>query len=96
VKPSALAVVLNCIDETSNLTPHGTGPVGERFLSMSDKRLPLYGLRVRLSTDRRFRWDILADGQPIQSSPESFGTKEEAQASGFAEIEKLIWTRCSH
>jgi hypothetical protein len=59
---------------------------------MSDKRLPLYGLRVRLCTDRRFRWDILADGQSIQSSPESFATTQEAEASGFAEIEKLIWT----
>jgi hypothetical protein len=59
---------------------------------MSDKRLPLYGLRVKLCTGRRFSWDILADGRPIQSSPESFATKEEAEASGFAEIEKLIWT----
>ena len=65
-----------------------------RFLSMSDKRLPLYGLRVRLCTDHRFCWDILADGQPIQASPESFATKEEAEANGFAEIEKLIWTSC--
>jgi hypothetical protein len=70
------------------------GPASGRFLSVSDKRLPLYGLRVRLCTDRCFRWDILADGQPIQSSPESFATKQEAEASGFAEIEKLIWTRC--
>jgi hypothetical protein len=60
---------------------------------MSDKRLPLYGLKVRLCIDRRFRWDILADGQLIQSSPGSFATKQEAETSGFAEIEQLIWTR---
>jgi hypothetical protein len=60
---------------------------------VSDKRHPLYGLRVRLFIDRRFRWDILADGQPIQSTPESFATKQEAEASGFVEIEKLICTR---
>jgi hypothetical protein len=60
---------------------------------MSGKRLPLYGLRVRHSADRRFCWDILPDGEPIQSSSESFATKGEAEVSGFAEIEKLIWTR---
>ena len=62
---------------------------------MSDKRLPLYGVKVRPCTIHagRFRWDILENGRPVQSSPGSFATKQEAEASGFAEIEKLISAR---
>jgi hypothetical protein len=74
---------------------NGTGRGGGRFLRMSDKRLPLYGVKVRPCTlhPRRFRWDILENGNPVQSSPESFATKQEAEAGGFTEIEKLISAR---
>ena len=72
---------------------NGTG--SRTFLRMLDKRLPLYGVTVRPCTIHagRFRWDILENGRPVQSSPESFATKQEAVASGFAEIEKLISAR---
>jgi hypothetical protein len=63
--------------------------------AQKDRVLPLYGVTVRPCTIHvgRFRWDILENGRPVQSSPGSFATKQEAEASGFAEIEKLISAR---
>ena len=59
---------------------------------MANKARPLYGVKVRPCTIHpgRFRWDILEDGRPVQSSPESFATKREAETNGFAEIERLF------
>ena len=81
--------------QTEQRSCTGTGQAGGRFLRMSDKRLPLYGVKVRPCTIHagRFRWDILENGRPALSSPESFATRQEAEASGFAEIEKLISAR---
>ena len=38
----------------------------------------------------RFRWDIRENGRPVQSSTESFVTKQEAHADGRHELEKII------
>ena len=38
----------------------------------------------------RFRWDIRENGRPVQSSTESFATKQEAHADGRHELEKII------
>jgi hypothetical protein len=59
---------------------------------MPNKPRPLYGVKARPCTIHpgRFRWDILEDGRAVQSSPESFATKREAEANGFAEIERLF------
>jgi hypothetical protein len=73
---------------TTFATHHRAREAGD----MSNKARPLYGVKVRPCTlhPGRFRWDILEDGRPVQSSPESFVTKREAEANGFAEIERLF------
>jgi hypothetical protein len=87
----------HCVPPRCLATHHSAwnGTAGRTFLRMSDKRLPPYGVTVRPCTIHagRFRWDILENGRPVQSSPESFATKQEAEASGFTEIEKLISAR---
>ena len=59
---------------------------------MPDELPPPYAVKVRPCTIHagRFRWDIHEHGRPIQSSPDSFGTAQEAEASGLVEMAKLI------
>ena len=56
---------------------------------------PPYEVKTRRCTIHagRYRWDIRERGEPVQSSMESFATREEAEAAGHAEMEKLVKTR---
>jgi hypothetical protein len=58
---------------------------------MSDVQ-PSLTVRVRRCTIHagRFRWDILENGAPLESAAESFATRDEAQAAGKAELDKLV------
>jgi hypothetical protein len=62
------------------------------FPRMSEAK-PFLTVRVRRCTIHasRFRWDILEDGAPLESSPESFATRGEAESAGRAELEKLAF-----
>jgi hypothetical protein len=46
---------------------------------------PVYELKTRRCTIHvgRFRWDILENGKPIESSAESFLTRREARQKGL-------------
>jgi hypothetical protein len=62
------------------------------LLNMVDPTLPVpYEVKTRRCTIHvgRYRWDILAHGKKMQSSTASFATRQEADAAGRAELEKL-------
>ena len=63
----------------------------QRLSGMAQSLQP-YDLVTRPCTIHagRFRWDIRENGRPIQSSMESFATKQEAHADGRHELEKII------
>jgi hypothetical protein len=50
-----------------------------------------YELKVRRCTIHagRYRWDILENGRPLQSSTDSFPTRKEAQKAGLIEMRRL-------
>ena len=50
-----------------------------------------YELKVRRCTIHagRYRWDILENGKPLQSSPDSFATRREAQKAGLVVMRRL-------
>ena len=51
-----------------------------------------YELKTRRCTIHvgRFRWDILGNGKPIESSAESFPTRKAARQDGLSVMEKLL------
>ena len=51
-----------------------------------------YELRTRRCTIHvgRFRWDILENGKPIESSAESFPSRKAARQEGLSVIEKRM------
>jgi len=61
---------------------------------MTDPSPAPYEVKTRRCTIHagRYRWDILDHGKKIQSSMDSFATREEADAAGHAELEKLVKT----
>jgi hypothetical protein len=63
----------------------------QRLSGMAQSPQP-YDLVTRPCTIHagRFRWDLRENGRPIQSSLESFATKQEAHSDGRHELEKLI------
>jgi hypothetical protein len=54
--------------------------------------VPPYRVRVRRCTIHvgRFRWDILENGRPAESSPDSFFSRREAKADGLARLHELV------
>src|SRR5258708_34927717 len=63
----------------------------QRLSGMAQSPQP-YDLVTRPCTIHagRFRWDLRENGRPIQSSLESFATKQEAHSDVRHELEKLI------
>jgi hypothetical protein len=61
---------------------------------MLDQLLSPYAVKVRWCTipAGRFRWDIHRNDRPALSSPESFATRQEAEANGRAGVERLVST----
>jgi threonine dehydrogenase-like Zn-dependent dehydrogenase len=58
----------------------------------------VHGAKVELHLERLWAQnititDIRERGEPVQSSMDSFSTREEAEAAGLAEMEKLVKTR---
>jgi hypothetical protein len=53
---------------------------------------PPLSLRVRACTLHvgRFRWDIMEFGRPVQSSPSSFLTTQEAEDDGRRAIDTIV------
>jgi hypothetical protein len=51
-----------------------------------------YHVKVRRCTIHagRFRWDILENGRPAESSPDSFFSRREAKADGLARLHELV------
>ena len=52
---------------------------------------PPYEVKTRRCTIHagRYRWDLLENGKPIESSGESFVTREEAQKDGLLAMQRL-------
>jgi hypothetical protein len=59
--------------------------------SMVDDPHSALSIRVRRCTIHvgRWRWHLLEDGYPYEASPESYGTRVDAEAAGQALLEKL-------
>jgi hypothetical protein len=55
-------------------------------------RIPPYEVTTRRCTIHagRYRWDIPEHGKTVQSSSESFETRDEAAAAGRAELANLV------
>jgi hypothetical protein len=58
---------------------------------MPDDLPPPLSVRIRRCTIHagRYRWDVMEGGRPVASAPESFATRDEAEAAGFNELAKL-------
>jgi hypothetical protein len=64
---------------------------GSAFPLVPTDLSPPYSVRVRRCTIHvgRYRWDIMEGGRPIASAPESFATRDQAEAAGLTEMDRL-------
>jgi hypothetical protein len=64
-------------------------------MAAPDAPVPPYRIRVRRCTIHlgRFRWDIIVDGTPVESSPDSYFSRREAKAVGLARLKELVIAR---
>jgi hypothetical protein len=63
-----------------------------RNMAEQQPRVPPYEVKTRRCTIHagRYRWDIRERGKTVQSSSESFETRDEAAAAGQAELANLV------
>ena len=70
----------------------GRLPVHTLIMAAPGASAPPYQVKVRRCTIHvgRFRWDILVNGKPAESSPDSYVSREEAKADGLARLKELV------
>jgi hypothetical protein len=72
------------------MSTRGTNRVAREPSEMTDGPPP-HEVKTRRCTIHvgRFRWDIVENGKPISSSPDSFATRDEAHKDGLEELRRL-------
>jgi hypothetical protein len=82
----------NDLSRASDGAVFSAGRTGRILQTMADPSPPVpYEVKTRRCTIHagRYRWDIWAHGKRVQSSTDSFASREEATAAGHAELERL-------
>ena len=90
VAPSVRTQTCVAVSHPEMLALVGTGTSALAFPGMPNGRAP-YAIRVRRCTIHagRFRWDLLDGTRPSVSAPESFATRDEAEAAGLKEMRRI-------
>jgi hypothetical protein len=90
VAPSVRTQTCVAVSHPEMLALVGTGTSALAIPRMPNG-LPPYAIRVRRCTIHagRLRWDLLDGTRPSVSAPESFATRDEAEAAGLKEMRRI-------